>query len=49
MTVDVQINEVNEKAEAELLRIEQEYKENGTFMKVRLASEQLEDFEKFII
>ena len=29
--------------------LEQEYKENGTFMKVRLASEQLEDFEKFII
>ena len=29
--------------------LEQDYKENGTFIKVRLASEQLGDFEKFII
>ena len=29
--------------------LEQEYKDSGTLLKVRLASEQLTDFEKFII
>ena len=29
--------------------LEQEYKDSGTLLKVRLAAEQLTDFEKFII